>query len=226
MSRAHQPESTPVSLVLALQASDQADWIRDAFIQDPRINVLAHVADADAAVVALTEHRPSGLVTDLALPPAGCVVAMPQLLAAASGLCVLVLVSGDYEERWMDALRAGAAGLSQLPESADDAGGVIDNVIAMVAGDTVLVSPVARLLVRNLRENGSRGLRPIDSILTNREWQVLDLIEDGLTTAEIAERMVLTQDTIYTHVTHILRKLGVNTRGDAVIVASRLRQDR
>ena len=77
-------------------------------------------------------------------------------------------------------------------------------------------------IIRRTSESGS-GLRPVKSVLTSREWEVLDLICAGASTREIAETLFLSEDTVYSHSKSILRKLGVHSRGEAVIAAERLR---
>ena len=76
-----------------------------------------------------------------------------------------------------------------------------------------------------LREVPDSGWRPLRSRLTTREWEIVELLEGGATTQQIADRLVLSPMTVYSHTKSILRKLGVNSRRDAVIAAERLRRE-
>jgi DNA-binding NarL/FixJ family response regulator len=78
-------------------------------------------------------------------------------------------------------------------------------------------------IVRRTTETGA-GLRPVKSVLTSREWEVLDLMCAGASTREIAESLFLSEDTVYSHSKSILRKLGVHSRTEAVLAAERLRR--
>jgi two-component system nitrate/nitrite response regulator NarL len=74
------------------------------------------------------------------------------------------------------------------------------------------------------REIPAGGWRPLRSTLTTREWEIVDLLSEGASTEAIAERLVLSPSTVYTHVYRLLRKLGVHSRFEAVVAAQRLRQ--
>ena len=80
-------------------------------------------------------------------------------------------------------------------------------------------------LVDALREVPDSGWRPLRSRLTTREWEIVELLGEGATTQRIAERLVLSPLTVYSHTKSILRKLGVNSRRDAVVAAERLRRE-
>lgn len=224
-SRRGGEDRSRIRIVLALAGPDTPELLSGVIAEDPRFELAGTVSDTGSTLQIMAERKPQALICELSLPPVGAVAMLPQIAHAVPDACSLVLVEQPFDERWFDALRAGASGLALVPTSVAEARVVADDAAAMMQGVTVLAPPAGKMLLRDLREEppGSpRGLKPIDSILTNREWQILELIEQGLTTAEIARRFVLSEDTIYTHVANLLRKLGVHTRAEAVAAGARL----
>lgn len=91
-------------------------------------------------------------------------------------------------------------------------------------GEAIIPSRVMPRLLELWREIPAGGWRPLRSTLTTREWEIVDLLGEGASTEAIAERLVLSPTTVYTHVYRLLRKLGVHSRFEAVAAAQRLRQ--
>ena len=135
---------------------------------------------------------------------------------------VIVLSAAEDDTKAVRALRAGARGylrkdieLEALPRA----------VSGVMAGEAAISRRLTMRIVDELRKTPSigPGLRPTVSELTPREWQVLDLLTTGSSTADIAIDLVLSPETVLTHVKNILKKLGVHSRRDAVREADRLR---
>ncbi len=184
-----------------------------------RCVVVATAGDGrDGAELAL-HYRPDVLITAAELPGLDGVSLVRRLAAEAPEVRAVVFAVERDEAGALDALLAGAAGIV-AKEAAGD-GALVDTVAAVHGGDVSVPPRVARHLVERLRRvpEPGRGVRPIRSDLTSREWEVLDLLAAGLTTREIAERLVLTEDTVYTHVKNLFRKLGVHSREQAVRAA-------
>jgi DNA-binding NarL/FixJ family response regulator len=97
-------------------------------------------------------------------------------------------------------------------------------VILASDGEALVPSRVMPRLLDLWREIPAGGWRPLRSTLTTREWQIVDLLGEGSSTEAIAERLVLSPSTVYSHVYRVLHKLGVHSRPDAVAAAQRLRQ--
>jgi two-component system nitrate/nitrite response regulator NarL len=122
----------------------------------------------------------------------------------------------------MRAVRAGAAGF--LDKGASGAQ-IAHGLMLIAGGEQVISRAMTRHLVDRLRRTpqDGNGIRPVKSPLTDREWEILDLICTGSTTREMAAGLFLSRETVNSHVKRILRKLGVHSRSDAVEAAGRLR---
>jgi DNA-binding NarL/FixJ family response regulator len=187
--------------------------------------VVAEASDKSEAVYLAARCRPDVVVLDTALPPEGGVAAMPALADAALGARAVLLARSPDVEAGLVALSQGAVGY--LPRDMELAS-LARAVGRVVAGEAAISRAMALQVIERLGElsRGYSGMRPIRSPLTTREWEVLDLLEGGASTAEIARQLVLTPETVRTHVQHILRKLRVHSRAEAVRFAERARRRR
>ena len=122
----------------------------------------------------------------------------------------------------LESVGAGAAGFVEKSSGVAELAKAIQSV---VAGNAVIPPQTVTRLVEALRTVPNRGigLRPVRSSLTQREWEILDLMSQGLDTHAMAERLVLSAETIYSHVKRILQKLDVHSRSEAIEVARTLR---
>lgn len=184
---------------------------------DERFEVCSEAADAVQAVRAALRERPDICLLDLGMPGGGMAAAW-EIAARMPEAKIVILTVSDNDESLIAALRAGASGyllktmsLDRLP---DDLDGVCDGEAAMPR------ALVARLLER-FRRREPRWRQAVDTgqvrwRLTSREWEVLDLLAQGRSTAEIAERLVLSPSTVRVHTVSIVRKLGVPDKAAAV----------
>jgi two-component system, NarL family, response regulator LiaR len=147
-----------------------------------------------------------------------------RLCAYDRSIRVVVLTSEPSEDIPLRALAAGAVGfLSKNVE--------LDALPRALHGVREGQAAISRELTLDLIEHyrtasaNGRGMRPVHSRLTDREWQVLDLLATGVTTEEVAMRLVLSTETVRSHVKRVYRKLGVRSRDAAVLAAARLRTD-
>lgn len=149
----------------------------------------------------------------------GTLEATRRIVAAGSAARVIVLTTYDVDDAVFRALRAGASGF--LLKDVRPAG-LIDAVRVVAAGDELLAPSVTRRLLNRFADALPAGAaaRPADLAgLTDREAEVLRLVALALSNAEIAERLVLTEATVKTHVSAVLRKLGLRDRVQAVVLA-------
>jgi DNA-binding NarL/FixJ family response regulator len=178
-------------------------------------DVCAEAADAEGAVTAAREARPDVCLLDVHMPGGG-IAAASRVLHEHPEAAVVMLTVSEHDEDLFDALCAGASGYLLKGGDPRDLG---DALRGAHAGRPALPP---ELLSRVLHEfRGRRGRRTIvrggrRASLTEREWAVLELLREGLSTAEMAARLFVTPATVRSHVSAILAKLGAADRREAV----------
>lgn len=145
-----------------------------------------------------------------------------ELLDSANQPYVVVFSAGTEIDAAVDAIAAGAAGFV----AKDDGPAALLSALDRVSADEVVLPGVLAMkvieMVRGAREGGV-GMRPVVSQFTAREWEILDVMSTGASTQEIADELVLSAHTIYSHIKNIMRKLDVHSRAEAVEKAQALR---
>ncbi len=167
-------------------------------------------------------YRPQVALMEVSLPDLDGLAATRQILAAAPEIRVLFFSWQDEEETQLEALRSGASGFLSKNVPIETVPRVVER---MVRGEAAISRRLTMRLIERLRslpEDGT-GMRPIRSPLTSREWEVLDLLCQGKDTKQIAEALVLSEETVYSHAKNLLRKLQVHSRREAIEAAQRLR---
>jgi DNA-binding NarL/FixJ family response regulator len=191
-------------------------------LADPQFEMVAETASADAALSAVREQAPDVALIDVMLEDGDGLDVAERIAREAPETRVIVLSASDDEAKALRALRGGARGylrkdieLSALPRAVN---GVLE-------GEAAVSRRLTMRVIDELRKAPALGpgIRPTVSELTPREWQVLDLLTTGASTADIAVDLVLSPETVLTHVKNILKKLGVHSRRDAIRQAERLR---
>ncbi len=177
------------------------------------IELVGEAGDGEEAVRLCEELRPDVVLMDLVMPGTSGVEATRRVLASCPDTRVVALTSFTDEDLIGETLRAGAIGYLMKNVSADQLAGAVRSAHA---GRSTLAPEAADALVRSVSAPSSGA----DS-LTPREQQVLKLMADGLTNADIAERLVIGVATVKTHVSSVISKLGVSTRTEATAIAIR-----
>ena len=214
---------------IRIVVADDHEVVRAGFAAlldtQPDFSVLGTAADGADAVSACRSLRPDVVLMDIRMPGTDGITATQQLTAAENPPKVLILTTFDLDEYVFDALRAGASGFLLKDVTAER---LFEAVRVVAAGEALLAPAVTRRLISEfarLRPQAAAGgpaaaVRPQAlTALTPRETEVLRLVAEGLWNTEIAARLVVTEETVKTHVSRILAKLGLRDRTQAVVVA-------
>jgi DNA-binding NarL/FixJ family response regulator len=212
-------ESGPVRIVVA----DDHDVVRDGFAEllntQADFTVVATASDGAEAIRICQEQHPDVVLMDVRMPGVDGVEATRQLAGSGSDAPrILILTTFDLDEYVYDALQAGASGFLLKDGTAER---LFDAVRVIAAGEALLAPAITRRLINEFaRQRPAKpGRSSAFSSLTRRETEVLRLVAEGLSNLEIAERLVITEETVKTHVGRILNKLGLRDRTQAVIAA-------
>jgi DNA-binding NarL/FixJ family response regulator len=206
-------------VITVVVADDQA-LVRGGFKMiletQPDIDVVAEAQDGVDAVEQVEAHRPDVVLMDVRMPRLDGVAATRRILAKHPETRVLVLTTFDEDEIVYEAFRAGASGflLKTVPPTR-----LADAVRTIAAGEELLAPTVTRRLIETFLSTSrppatSYGLEN----LTDRERQVLELIGRGLSNSEIANRFVISEATVKTHVNRVFSKLQLRDRVQAVVL--------
>jgi DNA-binding NarL/FixJ family response regulator len=209
--------------IRVLLCDDQAVWragLRSILEDEPDIEVVGEASDGETAVELARQLRPDLILMDLRMPRLDGVQATLRLAGpkAVDPIRVTILTINETEEAMLESLRAGAIGylLKDMPAEK-----LLDAVRVTAAGGAVLAPPVTKRLLERFAtaERRADGPRGALEQLTKREWDVLALIAQGMLNQEIAEALSLRETTVKSHVSHILGKLGLHDRAQAVVLA-------
>ncbi|MGW3629644.1 response regulator [Streptomyces sp. NPDC005122] len=187
----------------------------------PDIEVVGEAVNGRDAVERVRELGPDVVLMDIRMPELNGIEATREIVAADSTAKVLVLTTFDLDEYVYQALRAGASGFLLKDASARQ---LADGVRVVAAGEALLAPSVTRRLITEFSRLAdaprlSATARAAYGDLTERETEVLVLIAQGLSNAEIASRLFVAESTIKTHVSRILVKLGLRDRTQAAVFA-------
>lgn len=210
-------------MISVLLADDQ-QLIRVGFRMileaEPDIRVLGDAADGIEAVTLARRLRPDVVLMDVRMPGLDGVEATRRI-TSASATKVLILTTFDIDEYAFNGLRSGASGflLKDVPPE-----GLVTAIRAVADGDAVLSPRITRQFVDRYAHDVTAPMAAPDQPqefrqLTQREREVFDLVAEGLSNAEIAAELVVTEATVKTHITRVLAKLGLRDRVQAVIYA-------
>lgn len=206
-------DQAPWRVLVADDHAPTREDIRAILEGDGRFEVCATVADASGAVVAAVRERPALCLLDIRMPGSGISAAWEITGRLPETKVVMRTVSRDDADLFA-ALRAGASGYV-LKDS--DPRGLPQTLQAVMNGEAAIAPSLVALLIGEFRDRAPRRRQtPASQPLTSREWEVLELLRRGQSTAAIAEHLVVSQATVRSHVAAILRKLRVPDRASLV----------
>ncbi|GAA4576401.1 response regulator [Planotetraspora kaengkrachanensis] len=211
---------TPIRVLIA----DDQVMVRQGFTvllnAEPGIEVVGQAVNGLDAVAKAAELAPDVVLMDIRMPELGGIEATRRITTTAGTVVkVLVLTTFDLDEYVYEALRAGASGFLLKDASAAE---LAHAVRVVAAGEALLAPAVTKRLIAEFSRMTAAPRAPLKERvgdLTERETEVLSLIAQGLSNAEIAARLVVAEQTVKTHVSRILVKLGLRDRTQAAVYA-------
>jgi two-component system, NarL family, nitrate/nitrite response regulator NarL len=208
--------SAPARVLVADDHAPTREDIREAVEADPRFTVVATAADAADAVQAAMRERPDVALLDMRMPGSGAAAAWEITARLPATRAVMLTVSRSDDDLFA-ALRAGVSGYLLKDMPFDRLG---DELALVLDGRIALPPELVTRLVDEFRDSAPRRRALLGQSagvqLTSREWQVLDLLRQGLTTSDIARRLFVSPATVRSHVAAVLRKLRVPDRESAI----------
>jgi len=203
--------------------ADEQPTMRSAvrgLLERDGFEVCGEASDPEAAVEAALRERPDICLIGVLMPESG-IRATRRITTALPQTAVVILTTSESRDHLVGAIRAGAIGYLLTSANLEELGSILRGVLA---GEAAIPRTLVAQLVSELQAHGRR--RAVVSArgraaLTAREWEVMELVCEGLGTGEIAERLLVSPVTVRRHVSAILRKLGVEDRAAAVALVER-----
>jgi len=207
-------------MTISVLVADDQSMVRAGFRMllagEDDIEVVAEASNGLEAVEKAARFHPAVVLMDIRMPELDGLQATRRILAADNGARILVLTTFDLDEYVYEALRVGASGFVLKDDPPEQ---LLTAIRTVAAGDALLSPTITKRVIKQF----ARIPRPTPpkefEDLTAREQEIFRLIANGLSNAEIAEELYITEATVKTHITHILQKLNLRDRVQAVVLA-------
>ena len=196
--------------------------LRSLLEAEPGYHVVGEAGDAETAVALASELRPDVALMDVRLPGRSGIEACRDIRSAQPEIAVIILTAYADDEALFSSIMAGAAGYVLKQIRGSDLVGAIRQV---AEGRSLLDPEVTSRVLARLRGESSSAAEPIED-LTPQERKILNLVAEGLTNRQVAERVFLAEKTVKNYVSNILMKLGLSRRAEAAAYMARRRSQR
>jgi DNA-binding NarL/FixJ family response regulator len=207
-------------MTLRVLVADDQSMVRAGFRMllgnEPDIEVVAEASNGLEAVDKARRYRPAVVLMDIRMPELDGLEATRRILAADDTARILILTTFDLDEYVYEALRAGASGFVLKDDPAEQ---LLDAVRIVARGDALLSPTITKRVINQFVRIPHRAPPKQFGDLTERELDVFRLIARGLSNAEIGQQLYISDATVKTHITHILQKLNLRDRVQAVVLA-------
>jgi DNA-binding NarL/FixJ family response regulator len=205
--------------IRVLVADDQS-LVRGGFRMlltgEPDMEIVAEASNGLEAVDKAARFHPTVVLMDIRMPELDGLEATRRILAADEEARILILTTFDLDEYVYEALRSGASGFVLKDEPPEQ---LLAAIRTVAAGDALLSPSVTKRVIQQFARLPRSAPPAAFAELTSREQEVFRLIADGLSNVEIGESLFISDTTVKTHITHILQKLGLRDRVQAVVLA-------
>jgi DNA-binding NarL/FixJ family response regulator len=206
----------PIRVLVADDHPFYREGVRAMLTALPETEVIGEAATGDEVIAKAAELQPDVILMDIKMPEINGIEATRRILGASPHIRVLVLTMFDDDESVFAAMRAGARGYLLKDATLDD---VLRAVTAVSHGDAIFSPAIAQRLMSYFGQTRGVALQAAFPELTDREYEILTLIAQRCSNADIAARLVLSPKTVRNHVSNILSKLQVADRAEAMIAA-------
>ena len=207
-------------MTIRVLVADDQSLVRSGFRMllggEEDMEIVAEAANGVEAVEKAARYEPTVVLMDIRMPELDGLEATRRILAADPGARVLVLTTFDLDEYVYAALRAGASGFVLKDEPPEQ---LLAAIRIVAAGEALLSPAVTKRVIAKFTELPNKPPPPEVEELTERELDVFRLIARGLSNAEIGAELFISDTTVKTHITHLLQKLGLRDRVQAVVLA-------
>jgi DNA-binding NarL/FixJ family response regulator len=210
-------------MTIRVLVADDQSMIRAGFrmllAREPDLEVVAEAATGLEAVAKVARFDPTVVLMDIRMPELDGLEATRRILAANGEARVLILTTFDLDEYVYEALSAGASGFVLKDDPPEQ---LIAAIRTVARGEALLSPAVTKRVIRRFAQTRLPAAPKELGELTAREHEVFLLIAEGLSNAEIGRKLHISEGTVKTHVTHVLQKLGLRDRVQAVVLAHRI----
>ena len=220
--RALGPRNEQLRAIIADDDPLARRMIRDS-LQRADVVVVAEAQNGREAAELCLYYRPDVVLMDVVMPELDGIAATRRIADQMPDQTIVILTTSADDEMGLLGLKAGAVGFLSKDVDID----ALPRILAgAYAGEAAISRRLGRRLLAHYRSSSdvSTGMRPVKSPLTAREWEVIDLLVESASTEGIADTLVLSTETVRSHIKNIFRKLGVRSRAEAVAVAQEMRR--